>query len=274
MPTCEQKSETLFFSLKKIKSRSQVLSALRHNKRSIQAELGAWSHIDSIKTRANYCLDGSDSPENGYAALIDAIQDYNRNQIRKVRHDAVLVVEALFSLPAGRSDIDLRTFFEECLAWSRKEFPRCYVLSADVHLDEANPHMHVLMGCVRPDQLIGSKEVGHSTSFKRRNLRFFEEIGKRYGLATPCRGINKKERKALAHRVLLALQRQGDPMLQSRYYDLIRKAIDASPIDFAVMLGLEILKDPPPCKRMRTSTQIFTSKGKGRSTEVGEPYAV
>lgn len=274
MPTCNQKSATLFFSIQKIKSRTQVLAALRHNKRAIQAELGAWSHIDSTKIRANYRLDGFETPENGYRALTDAIEHYNHNHIRKVRHDAVFALETVFSLPASRNDIDLRAFFEECLAWCKKEFPRASVLSADVHLDEANPHMHVLMGCVRRDQLIGSNSVGYAASFNRRNLRFFDEIGKRYGLASPTRGINKKERKALAHRVLLTLQRQGDPMLQSQCYDLIRKAIDANPIDFAVMLGLEILKGPQPLKRMRTSTQILTSKGKGRNTDGGEPYPV
>ena len=274
MPSFNQKSTTLFFSVQKINSRPQVLAALRHNKRAIQAELGAWSHIDSTKIRANYCLDGFETPESGYAALNDAIQRYNNNHIRKIRRDAVIALETVFSLPAGRSDVNLQAFFDKCLAWCKKEFQKSNILSADVHLDEANPHMHVLLGCVRPDELIGSNSVGYAASFNRRNLRFFDEIGTRYGLASPTRGINKKERKALAHRVLLTLQRQGDPMLQSQCYDLIRKAIDANPIDFAVTLGLEILKGSQPLKRMRTSTQIFTSKGKGRNTEGGEPYPV
>jgi hypothetical protein len=269
MPTNTCTPVPLFFSIQKIKSRTRVLAALRHNKRAIQAELGACSHIDPTKIRSNYCLDGFATPEDGYAAMTDAVQRYNHNHIRKVRHDAVFALETVFSLPAGRTDIDLRAFFEECLTWCKREFPRCNVLSADVHLDEAHPHMHVLMGCVCHDQLIGSRAVGHSTSFNRRNLRFFDEIGKRYGLATPSRGMNKKERKALAHLVLRTIQRQGDPMLQSKCYDLIRKAIDANPIGFAVMLGVEIPIAPRPHKRMRTSTQIFISKGKGRNTEEG-----
>lgn len=264
----------LFFSIQKINSCPQVLAALRHNKRAIQAELGAWSHIDSTKSKSNYCLDGFETPEDGYTAMTDAVQRYNDNHARKIRHDAVFALEAVFSLPASRTDIDLRAFFEECLVWCKKEFHQSKVLSADVHMDEAHPHMHVLLGCVLPDRLIGSKAVGHSRAFNHRNLRFFEEVGKRHGLVAPTRALSKKDSRKLAHQVLRTLQSDSDPLLKSKCYEAIRKAIDTNPVVFAAALGIEIMPSSSAPKKMRTATQIFTSPGKGRNTEGGEPYPV
>ncbi len=274
MTTYRPNSATLFFNVQKIKSRSQVLAALRHNKRAIQAELGAWSHIDSTRTRANYCLEGFQTPESGYEALADTIQRYNHNHIRMIRHDAVVALEIVFSLPASHSEIDLQVFFRECLAWCQKEFHKSALLSADVHMDEAHPHMHVLLGCVLPDRLIGSQAVGHSRAFNHRNLRFFEEVGKRYGLVAPRRALSKKDSRKLAHQVLRTLQNHSDPLLKSKCYEAIRRAIDTNPVVFAAALGIEITPSSRPPKKMRTSTQIFTSKGKGGNREEGEPYPV
>jgi len=41
------------------------------------------------------------------------------------------------------------------------------VFTADVHLDEANPHKHVILSCVTPTKLIGSWLKGnwHSPNF-------------------------------------------------------------------------------------------------------------
>jgi hypothetical protein len=264
----------LFFGIKKIKSCPQVSAALRHNKRAIQAELGAWSHIDSTKIGSNYCLDGFETAEKGYTAMTDAVQRHNDNHIRNVRHDAVFALEAVFSLPASRTDIDLRAFFEECLVWCKKEFHTSTLLSADVHMDEAHPHMHVLLGCVLPDRLIGSQAVGYSRAFNHRNLRFFEEVGKRHGLVAPTRALSKKDSRKLAHQVLRTLQNHSDPLLKSRCYEAIRKAIDTNPVVFAAALGIKITPSIRLPKKMRTSTQIFTSRGKGRNTEGGEPYHV
>jgi hypothetical protein len=141
-------------------------------------------------------------------------------------------------------------------------------------MDEAHPHMHVLLGCVLPDRLIGSKAVGYSRAFNHRNLRFYEEVGKRYGLVAPTRALSKKDSQKLAHQVLRTLQNHSDPLLKSKCYEAIRKAIDTNPVVFAAALGIEITPSSRPPKKMRTSTQIFISKGKGGNTEGGDPYPV
>ena len=47
-------NNTLFFSIDRIKPARKLLDALKHNKRQIQSELGAFSHIDPEKTNLNY----------------------------------------------------------------------------------------------------------------------------------------------------------------------------------------------------------------------------
>lgn len=270
MPVKNHNAFTLFFNVKKIKFQSKVYSAIKHNKRVIQAELGAWSHIDASKIGLNYSIGGSSSHDEIYQRLLTAIRDYNLNHTRKIRHDAVLAIEAVFSLSPDQTRINFEDYFDECLIWCKKEFGGCELLSADVHLDEASPHMHVLMCCVRPDALIGSQTIGFAKDFRARNLRFYEEVGMKYGLEPPRQGLCKKDRKKLAHDVMLTLQSQNDPLMKSKCFDAIRKAIDANPMSFAALLGVQIEPILSMPKKLRTVAQIMTSKGKGKSWEDSE----
>lgn len=264
----------LFFRVKKIKPARTVLDALRHNKRTIQAELAAFGNIDPSRTPMNYSLAGCVTPEAGYRQVLDDINQYNLHRAAKIRHDAVVAIEAVFSVPASRTDINTQAFFKQCLGWCMNEFDRATLISADVHLDEANPHMHVLMGCVSPSQLFGSCAVGFAGKFSHRNQRFFEEVGKSFGLEVPNAGLSKRDRKRLSHQVRLALQRQGDPVLRSKCFDSICEAIDANPTPFALNLDIEFVASPKPTKKLRTVVQSFTSKGKGGSRDKDETYPV
>ena len=263
MPTNTLNANSLFFCAIKIKPARKVLDALRHNKRTIQAELGSFGHIDASKIPLNYCLEGCADPEQGYRSTQDAIEQYNRNRQAKMRHDAVIAAELVFSIPATRTDINYQEFFKDCLIWCKQEFPDHPMISADVHLDEASPHMHILIGCVLPKQLLGSKSFGFGKAFNMRNLRFFDEVAKRYGLEAPHNSLSNKDRTTLCQHIFLKLQNTNDPMLKSKCFNSVRKAIQRDPILFATDLGVEITPSPSPNKRKRKMSVIFTSKGKG-----------
>jgi len=256
-------ANSLFFSMKKIKPARQVLDALRHNKRKIQAEHGAFSHIDATKMSLNYCLEGCTDPEQGYGATLQAIDQFNSGRLAKMRHDAVIAAELVFSIPSARTDINHREFFMDCLTWCKKEFPEHPLISADVHLDEASPHLHILIGCVSPNRLLGSKSLGYGNAFKMRNFRFFDEVAKRYGLEAPHNSLSAKDRAKLYEKILKNFQETNDPILQSKCMNSFRKAIQRDPIHFAIDLGIEITPTPKPLKRKKTMCAIFTSKGKG-----------
>lgn len=263
MPINAISTHSLFFCAKKIKPARKVLDALRHNKRKIQAEYGAFGHIDACKISMNYCLEGCIDPEQGYKSTLDAIDQFNKSKRTKIRRDAVIAGELVFSVPASRSDMNQKAFFTDCLIWSKKEFPEHPIISADVHLDESSPHMHILIGCVLPNQLIGSKSFGFGTSFKMRNFRFFDEVAKGYGLEALHNSLSTKDRTQLCKLIFFKLQDTSDPILQSNCLNSVKKAIERDPILFATDLGIEMTPTPKPVKSKRTMSEIFTSPGKG-----------
>ena len=70
------KKSSLFFNLEKINSFSQLKAAFRHNKREIQKELGANSHIDASKICMNYSLIETVPTPNLLQLMHDSIELY------------------------------------------------------------------------------------------------------------------------------------------------------------------------------------------------------
>jgi len=141
---------SLFFQLDKINSFPQLKAAFRHNRREIQKELGANSHIDASKICMNYSLIETVPTPDLLQLMYDSIEQYEDTTGKRIRRDAVLAIEAVFSIPASRTDISIESFFQDCLLWLTEQMSPATVLTTDVHLDEANPHMHVILSCVTP----------------------------------------------------------------------------------------------------------------------------
>jgi len=255
-----QSNSTFFFSIKKINSQRQLSSAFRHNKREIQAELGARSHIDAERMHLNYSLIEETTTSCLNSHIIDSIDSYEVNNKRRIRRDAVIAIEILFSIPTFSSDIDHRQYFSECFEWAKGEFFPAETLTAHVHLDESNPHLHVIFSCVTPTSLIGSTVKGNKKKFAERAERFYQSVARNYGFSRPPKKLGKADRTYLAKEVLAQVENTADPLTQSRLYQLIRGLIEADPAQFAIKLGIDIKPTP---KKMRTVTQIMTSKGKG-----------
>lgn len=251
---------SLFFHLDKINSFSQLKAAIRHNKREIQKELGANSHIDASKICMNYSLVEAIPTPDLLQKMHDSVEQYEDKSGKRIRRDAVLGIEAVFSIPANRTEIDSKSFFQECLLWLTEQMSPANVLTADVHLDEANPHMHVILSCVTPAKLIGSWLKGNNEKYRERNEDFFHKVASRYGLTLPPSKLYKADRVSLAKVSISKIESVADPMTKSPHYPLIRSLIQENPVPFATNLGIPI---QTTAKKMRTVTQIMTSKGKG-----------
>ena len=190
----------------------------------------------------------------------DSIELYEDTTGKRIRRDAVLAIEAVFSIPANRTDIRIETFFQDCLLWLTEQMSPANVLTADVHLDEANPHMHVILSCVTPTKLIGSWLKGNNEKYRERNEDFFNKVACRYGLSLPPSKLYKADRVSLAKVSISKIESDGDPMTKSPHYPLIRSIIQENPVPFATNLGIPIQTTG---KKLRTVVQIMTSKGKG-----------
>ena len=253
-------ANTFLFNIEKIKTLVQLREAFKHNRREIQKELGATSHIDSQKIENNFSLVKVESTADLMHQVKGVINTYQINTGRTIRKNAVIALEVLFSLPAAATGINIRDYFNDCLLWSEAQLSPAKVLTADVHLDEATPHMHVLLLCVTPTHLVASNVKGNHSKFMARKDDFFHTVGQKHGLSRPPNRLHKADRDKLAKLVISAVEAAADPITKSSHFPLIRKQIEQNPTPFAVNLGIQIKATP---KALRTMPQIFTSKGKG-----------
>jgi hypothetical protein len=119
------------------KASSTIKNAIAHNRRTTQAAHGARSNIDSTRSHLNYSLAGDASPSVIVAKVTAGMVDH------KARKNAPHAVEVLISLPDNWKG-DTRAVFVDAIPYLMGILGADNLLSADVHLDEPNPHMHVL----------------------------------------------------------------------------------------------------------------------------------
>lgn len=254
-------SATHFFRIQKIKGNAHLLMAARHNRRALQAELGAAGHIDPTRTAHNETLHGASTPD-GIAKQAKALM--LAAGITKLRKDAVTALEAVFSLPANLA-IDRQAYFARCVAWVAEQFGGMgNILSADVHNDEAQPHMHVLILPLRGGRMVGSDMMGDRKVLLARQASFSDEVASLFGLNRAPARITGAAKKDGAARVLAVLRASNDYAHRSKVWQAIRAAIESDPAPFMSLLGIAPCGKP---KRLRSSTAIFTSPGKGPKKE-------
>ena len=158
----------------------KIKTAAAHNKRTIQAELGARGHINPLRTALNEALCGLASPE---AIAQHANDRMAAAGISKLRKDAVRAVEWLFSLPANHG-INDRRFFADATQWVADNFGGVdNLLCADIHRDEAAPHCHVLVLPLMGGKMRGSAAVGGRGKLKALKNDFYDKVAKGYGLS-------------------------------------------------------------------------------------------
>jgi hypothetical protein len=92
-------------------------------------------------------------------------------------------------------------------------------------------------------------------------------VAEKYGFTRAPEKLRKVDKIHLAKQVISHAERSDDPMTKSPHYSLIKERIRDDPILFANNLGIEIRTTPA---KMRTSTQIMTSKGKGSNWQSNE----
>ena len=247
-----------FFKMQKLKGSGKVLAASRHNKRLIQAEQGADSHIDAARICLNLSLHGPDSPE---AVARLAKERMAAAGVRPQKKNAVLALEHVFSLPAN-TDIDLKAYFNDCVQWVARNFGGLdNVLSADVHLDESAPHLHVLILPLVDGRMNGSDLFGNRQRLQFLHNDFHAAVAGRYGLAKALARLQGRVKEKTIDNVIKHIQATNDTALTSALWPLIRDWIARDPAVCAQVLGLEVTKTAD--KPQRLMEQIFTSKGKG-----------
>ena len=249
-----------FLRIKKLKGGGIIAVAARHNRRVIQAEMGATGSIDPTRSCLNETLVGpSTAADVGQLAK----EMMAAAGVVKLRKDAVMGLKIVFSLPPGHT-LDDRAYFTACATWAGASFGGAQnVLSVDIHRDEAAPHCHVLLLPLIDGRMDGSNLIGGKQKLMALQKDFHSKVAALYGLSKAPARLNGTAKHAGAKAVLQKLREASDGALQSAAWSVIREAVERDPAPFMMALDIELatLKKPG-----RTMAQIFTSKGKGRTS--------
>lgn len=250
-----------------------VLTAARHNLREIQAELGADSHIDATRICRNLRLAGPPTAAEVAALAKNTMQDA---EVPKLRKDAVQAVEVMVTLPVGVA-VDIAAFFADTLAWVQSFFD-VPVLSAIVHLDEAAPHVHVLLLPLRNGRMQGSDLVGGTGRLRAMQGSFYDEVACKYRLTKPDmkkQFLSRSVRDKGAKLALDCLQSHPERLKLPDVRTALAQLIADNPEQLIAALGLEMPcgKAKPKITGKEAVTRLMTKPCSPEPTKF-KPYRV
>lgn len=222
---------------------STLLTAARHNLREIQAELGAHGRIDARRMASNIHMAGPAT-----AADVVTLADRLLASVdtSKLKRDHVQAVEVVFSLPTG-STIDAPAYFARCLTWTEQAM-RLPVLLATVHIDEAAPHLHVLLLPLRDGKHIGGAANARA-ALKRLRASFFAEVAGPAGLKRDSAKLYGQARQWAVDAVLQHCQAQAMPDACAALWPLLESAIHRDPLQSLRLLGIDLDSIRPTATR-------------------------
>lgn len=265
-------SGAAFMRLNKLTGPGIWSKSARHNRRTIQAELGASGHIDATRSHLNITLMGPATPEE-VAKLAKA--KMTNAGITKDRKNGVLGVELIFSLPTNH-ELDVIEYFTACAHWAGAAFGGLdNIISVDIHRDESQDHAHVLLVPLIDGRLRGSDAVGGKRNLSELQAKFYKDVASGFGFSKPRSKLSGHHKTLITRQVLDKLR--NDPAAKSAAWAVIRDTVKRDPMPYALALGINT---DGPCNNSRTMAQIFTSKGKGAKKEkpigfqTNKPYIV
>jgi hypothetical protein len=168
----------------------------------------------------------------------------------KMRHDTVVAVEVMISVPSGA--VDEASFFGDALAWIDQRFG-VPVLSAVWHRDQGQEHVHCLLLPLKGGRMVGSGLAGR---YDRMHDDFYRQVGQKHGLARKVR-LDARSRKVGASMAMDALD--ANPAL--RHDPTVRAAllacIERDPGQ--LLQALSLIQERPPEKQwIETMTRPVT----------------
>ena len=249
----------------RINGPDHLLAASRHNKRTMYANGTKGSDIDATRSPLNYSLAGPNSPDEVRALWEKLRADVGING--PGRKNQVSAIEIVFSLRADTT-IDLRSYFTDCTRWAMKRFGGVLnILSSDVHLDQLNPHCHVLMLPLIEGKMKGSDLYwGESRGKSELHADLYADVGSRYGLRKPSKALSGAAKEAAARRTWQRLMAMADDAQRwASISNAIKGAVALDPGPFEAELGTT--PTVPPAKSFK-ATAIST--GAGPKTEAGQ----
>ena len=215
-----------------------LLNAARHNLREIQAEHGAVGRIDVARMHHNIVLHGpavaADVQAHAVALLGAAGIDPD-----KMRRDHCQAIEAVFSLPRVSPVHDPDAYFARCLVWLAGALP-LPMISAVVHRDESELHMHVLLLPLVKGVHVGRKPIHDRMAVSGLSESFFVKVAGPAGLKRSGAKLYGMAKKRAISAVLCRCEAQGLPAANGALWAVLEAAIHRDPLPALLALGMDV----------------------------------
>lgn len=170
----------------KIKSMRTGNSRVKHNRREV--EMKSLRHPEA----------GIKQITLGSKEFLGSFNEMFRSRVprsQKVRKNAVLAVEAVLAFsPGAISSEQLRPWMRANMQWIEKVFGRSNIVDAQLHLDEANPHLHVMIVPVDRNGKLNCRAFLGGTEQRMRDLQTdYAKAMEEFGLQ---RGVDRRVTKS------------------------------------------------------------------------------
>jgi hypothetical protein len=209
------------------------LTALRHNLREIQAELGADSHINPHRTHLNQVTYGHRN-----AKVCDTLRKriLQRLDLTKPRKNAVHAIEIMVSIPP-HAKINQLGFFIAARDWIKANYGGL-MFHAVIHNDEEAPHMHVILLPIVNKRLKGNELKGNRNRYQKLQKDFYEQVSALFGFDKPRPRSTSSLRQA-AQAVIRGIELNPNLWVQTDFQNEVKQIIYKNPIAFYKYVGFE-----------------------------------
>lgn len=208
---------------KKRKPQSLFMAA-RHNLREIQAENGAdYGKLDPTRSHLNEVLAGPDKASE-VEMLNHQLFEAAGIDRAKLRKDHAQASEHVLSLEEGQ---DERDFFRVMVAFFKRVFGAENILSATVHRDQKQPHIHILVSPISGGSYQGGKL--HSKDETEKIKTKMAEVAKTIGFAPPSGKFRRQQTSDKAAAVIAWLEHNQHPILNDPAWPAWLQALNKDP---------------------------------------------
>lgn len=191
-----------------------VFGLQKHNQR----ENKNYSNMDIDKARTPLNYDLVNQGNINYLKRVKSIIEANRASERAIRKDATIYCECIISSDSdffeNLTEDKQKEFFKNSLDYLRSKIGEEFIISANVHLDETTPHMHVGFVPIIENSLSAKKLIDRK--FLREVQDQLPAYLKNLGFDIQ-RGIKGSKRK---HKDTKELKKELDRELENKYKDI------------------------------------------------------
>jgi len=153
----------------------------RHNQREAKEHKN--KDINTDLTGNNYDL-VNEGKINYTKAFESKTNDLNSK--KNIRKDAVAIIEMLitsdYEFFSNKTPDETKQFFQDSLEFVKERYGANNVISANVHMDERTPHMHIDLVPITKDNRLNANEIFNRAELRNLQTAIQQQVGDKYSL--------------------------------------------------------------------------------------------